>query len=59
MTHPKASMCRVCVHRDKNCSKLPFDKMPVIERYAGGIVVRCLEFKRNENTIPVLPMQAP
>jgi len=48
MTHPKASMCRVCAHRDKDCSKLPFDTMPVIERYHGGVVVRCLEFKKDE-----------
>lgn len=43
MTHPKASMCRVCVKR-----KLPLDTMPVIERYHGGVVVRCLEFKKGE-----------
>lgn len=42
MTHPKASMCGVCAHRDKDCSKLP-----VTERYQGGGVVRCLEFKRD------------
>ena len=59
MTHRKASMCRVRVHKDKDCSKLPFSTMPVIERYHGGVVVRCLEFKRNEKIIPVLPMQTP
>lgn len=44
---PKGSMCAACAKKKSDCSKLPFNKMPVIERYHGGIVVRCLEFKRD------------
>lgn len=47
MTHqPKGGMCRTCVHLLRNCSALPFDKMPVIERTPAAIIVRCAQHKR-------------
>lgn len=54
--HPKGSMCAACVHAQRDCSHLPFDTMPVIERYMltgykhgiPGVVVRCTEFVRKE-----------
>lgn len=44
---PKGGMCRTCVHHLlRNCSTLPFDQMPVIERTPAAIIVRCTQHKR-------------
>lgn len=43
---PKGGMCRTCEHAQCDCSALPFDKMPVIERTPGAIIVRCTQHKR-------------
>lgn len=43
---PKGGMCRTCEHAARDCSALPFDKMPVIERAPGAIIVRCAQHKR-------------
>ena len=43
---PKGGMCRTCVHLLRNCSTLPFDQMPVIERTPAADIVRCTEYKR-------------
>lgn len=37
----KGGMCASCQHAKRNCSTLPFDQMPVIERTPGAIIVRC------------------
>jgi len=48
--HPKASMCKSCKHKDRDCSVLPFNTMPVMDKYKqdGALiyVVRCVEFDR-------------
>lgn len=46
--HPKGSMCTACAHVRRDCSALEFRSMPVLERYAGKIVVKCLEFMRQQ-----------
>lgn len=43
---PKGGMCRTCEHAKRDCSGLPFDKMPVIERTPGVVIVRCTEHQR-------------
>ena len=49
--HPKGSMCMYCGNYDRDkCANLPFDTMPVIDRYHNGqqliLVVKCVEYKR-------------
>ena len=44
--HPKGGMCRVCRHRDRDCSHLQFDKMRVIDKYDNKLIVKCEGFKR-------------
>lgn len=46
--HPKGSMCMACAHARRDCSALEFRSMPVLERYAGMVVVRCREFERQD-----------
>lgn len=43
---PKGSMCMACVHKARDCSGLAFREMPVIERWPGWVVVRCVGFVR-------------
>lgn len=49
--HPKASMCKSCKHKDRDCSKLDFSSMPVMDKYKqdGALiyVVRCVGFEKN------------
>jgi len=42
---PKGSMCASCKNKFNDCSKLPFDKMKVIETDGNYSVVKCVEFK--------------
>jgi len=44
---PKGSMCTNCSKVDRDCSKLLFKKMPVIEFNLDAIVVKCSYFERN------------
>ena len=47
MTHqPKGGMCVACVHAKRNCSNLPFETMPPIQRDDKTVIVRCTDFKR-------------
>jgi len=46
--HPKGSMCMACAHARRDCSALEFSAMPVIERHAGMVVVKCREFVRQK-----------
>lgn len=42
---PSAGMCMACKFREANCSRLPFDTMPVMRKDKDGTpVVRCTEF---------------
>lgn len=43
---PKGGMCCTCQHAQRNCSTLPFDQMPVIERTPSAIIVRCTHCQR-------------
>ena len=43
---PKGGMCRTCQHAQRNCSALPFDQMPAIERTPTAVIVRCTEHQR-------------
>lgn len=52
MSHiPKGGMCRVCVYKKMDCSKLNFDKMRVIEKCKDTdlLIVKCDKFQK-ENT---------
>jgi hypothetical protein len=43
-THqPKGGMCRTCLWETRDCSALPFESMPVIERDGAVSIVRCAE----------------
>lgn len=46
---PKGSMCAACENKHKNCSELPFSKMPVMAVHDGVKIVRCTSFKRESN----------
>lgn len=51
MTHqPKGGMCASCTHQQRDCSALPFDQYPIIQRYNYNgkpvAIVKCVEFKR-------------
>lgn len=48
---PKGGMCQTCTRAAADCSGLPFDLMPVIERTAGAIIVRCTQHKRREGSV--------
>lgn len=45
---PKGSMCIACIHRSSDCSHLPFQKMPKLEKSGNVIIVRCTEFVKEE-----------
>ncbi|SEI63609.1 hypothetical protein SAMN04244572_03215 [Azotobacter beijerinckii] len=45
---PKGGMCAVCHHALRNCSTLPFDRMPVLQRDGQTVIVRCTEFQRRK-----------
>jgi hypothetical protein len=43
---PKGSMCAVCKFSSRDCSKLPFNEMPVLKTYSDGTkAVKCTEFQ--------------
>jgi len=43
---PKGSMCAACKFSTCDCSKLQFDKMPVLKKYPDGTkAVKCTEFQ--------------
>jgi len=44
---PKGGMCAACRHRLEDCSKLPFNTMPIMSKSDGVAVVRCTEFKQD------------
>lgn len=43
---PKGGMCATCEHAFRNCSNLPFELMPAIDKTDEAIIVRCTEFVR-------------
>lgn len=43
---PKGGMCSICTRVGSNCATLPFDTMPVIEKYENLRVVRCTKWAR-------------
>lgn len=50
--YPKGGRCKACTKVNEDCSKLPFDKMPVHRRDGADIAVICTEFEqvnRNES----------
>lgn len=43
---PKGSMCAVCKFSNRDCSKLPFNEMPILKTYSNGTkTVKCTRFK--------------
>lgn len=53
MHFPNGDMCQKCIHLSEDCSKLPFDKMPVIERYTDGdTMVKCTKYEKKVVMIP-------
>jgi hypothetical protein len=47
---PKSSMCAVCKFSNRDCSKLPFNEMPILKTYSDGTkAVKCSEFKYQKN----------
>lgn len=47
---PKGGMCGTCTNAKADCSGLPFDLMPVIERTPEAIIVRCTQHQRREGS---------
>lgn len=47
---PKGSMCCNCTHWSRDCSRLPFETMPVIEKVGNVRVVKCHEFSKPLDT---------
>lgn len=45
---PKGGMCATCLYRGADCSKLPFDKMPVHSRDGDAVIVICKDYRRVE-----------
>jgi hypothetical protein len=46
---PKGGMCASCADRVKDCSKLPFEEMPVIRTVGEGVrIVACTEYRRGD-----------
>lgn len=43
---PKGGMCRTCIYKGADCSRLPFPGMPVIERSQETTTVRCTLYSR-------------
>ena len=45
-------MFAACAHRARDCSTLPFDQYPIIQRYSYNgkpvVVVKCAEFQRSK-----------
>lgn len=46
---PKGSMCMVCTHAGRDCSKLAFNQMLVLEKHIGLHVVRCSFFDKQKD----------
>ncbi len=44
---PKRSLCFNCIHRDRDCSALPFHTMPVVEQVWAVRIVKCTEYKKS------------
>jgi hypothetical protein len=48
---PKGSMCGACLHRERDCSHLPFTAYPVIKVYRDGTkAVKCAGFEKLRTT---------
>ena len=43
---PKGGMCATCMNAPRTCYHLEFDKMPVIKKDKGLIIVKCTDYKR-------------
>lgn len=48
---PKGGMCGSCKHVKRNCSALPFDQMPVIERTPSAAIVKCTQHQRRTDAV--------
>ena len=49
---PKGAMCLACVNLKKDCSRLPFSRMPAIIEVDGVTTVICTEFRRSLPPVP-------
>ena len=53
MHFPNGEMCMRCTKANELCCELPFERMPVIERYADGdVMVRCTSYNKREVLSP-------
>lgn len=43
---PKGSMCTACANIHKDCSGLPFARMPKVKEFDHFTVVICTEFRK-------------
>ena len=43
---PKGGMCTACKKKHENCSKLEFEKMPIVNTFHDTAFVKCTEFER-------------
>lgn len=49
---PKGSMCAECKNVNADCSKIPFNEMPVIGKDKDGcLVVKCDAYRKKETQI--------
>lgn len=46
--YPKAGRCRSCAKLHSDCSRLPFNTMPVHSRSADSVVVICTEHQKQK-----------
>jgi len=42
---PKGGMCAGCTHKAADCSGMEFKSMPVIGRWDGVLIVRCVAYE--------------
>lgn len=47
--YPKGGRCAACTRRTADCSRLPFESMPVHRRDGSTVVVICTEFQPAQN----------
>lgn len=48
--HPKGEMCLGCKKLREDCSSLPFSSYYKLEEYDEGIIVRCKEYDKVDNS---------
>lgn len=53
-SQPKGGMCKACILRYQDCSKLDFSGMPVIQKDKEVRIVKCSNFARKTSDLYVV-----